>query len=37
MINGNGGRGALILILYFVAFLFTFILIGLPFLVGIRI
>lgn len=35
MINGNGGKGALILILYFVAFLFTFILIGLPFLVGI--
>lgn len=35
MINGNVGKGVTILILYIVAVLFSFVLIGIPFLIGI--
>jgi TM2 domain-containing membrane protein YozV len=34
MVNGSVGRGVGILVGYFVAWLFTFVLIGIPFVIG---
>jgi TM2 domain-containing membrane protein YozV len=34
MVNGSVGRGVIILVCYLIAWVFTFVLIGIPFLIG---